>query len=80
MQMDPRNLWWLRDDPGKNFFKWWNENRKIPASTIHSQIIKAYERQTTKQSDYRLMKLIKRRYPDGKELNLVQFSVYMFRS
>lgn len=80
MQMDPRNLWWLRDDPGKNFFKWWKENRKIPASTIHSQILKAYERQTTKQSDYRLMKMIKRRYPDGKELNLVQFSVYMFRS
>jgi hypothetical protein len=80
LQMNARNLWWLRDDPGKNFFKWWKENRKIPASLIHSQILKAYERQTTKQSDYRLLKMIKRHYPNGKELNLVQFTVYMFRS
>lgn len=80
LQMAPRNLWWLRDDPGKNFLKWWKQNLKIPASVIHSQIVKAYERQTTKQSDYRLMKLIKRRYPNGRELNLVQFTVYIFKS
>jgi hypothetical protein len=80
LQMNPRNLWWLRDDRGKNFFKWWKQNRGMPGSIIHSEIVKAYERQTTKQSDYRLMKTIKRRYPNGKELNLNQFTIYMFKT
>jgi Dolichyl-phosphate-mannose-protein mannosyltransferase len=79
-QMNPRNLWWLRDDRGKNFFKWWKKNRGIAGSLIHAQILKAYDRQTTRQSDERIMKMIKRNYPSGKELDFDQFTVYIFKS
>lgn len=36
------NLWWLRDDEGKNFFKWWNQAYGIKNDEIHAQLLKSY--------------------------------------
>jgi hypothetical protein len=36
------NLWWLRDDEGKNFFKWWNQVYGIKNEEIHAQLLKSY--------------------------------------
>jgi len=36
------NLWWLRDDEGKNFFKWWNQVYGIKNDEIHAQLLKSY--------------------------------------
>lgn len=36
------NLWWLRDDEGKNFFKWWNQVYGISNQEIHAELLKSY--------------------------------------
>ena len=36
------NLWWLRDDEGKNFFKWWNQVYGISNEEIHAELLKSY--------------------------------------
>ena len=36
------NLWYLRDDDGKRFYKWWNQRYKTETAGIRSSIRAAY--------------------------------------
>jgi hypothetical protein len=81
LQETPRNLWWLRDDDGKNFFKWWQQYYGYPVHSIRKEILRAYLSypSMTRQSDHRLLALLRTRYPGGKLLRFDQFTVYLLR-
>src|SRR5207244_8998301 len=82
LQDTKRNLWWMRDDEGKNFFKWWIQYYEMPADSIHTEILRAYVSypKMTKQSDVRLLRELRAKYPSGHQLDFDLFSVYMVRS
>ena len=79
LEQIPRNLWWLRDDNGKNFFKWWAQYYNTPVPEIRRQIISAYGNypKMMNQSDRRLLRQLQARYPDGKLLQFDQFTAYL---
>jgi hypothetical protein len=82
LQKENANLWWLRDDPGKRFFKWWEQAHGMTVSQIHALTTRMYGRypSMTRMSDLKLLALLKRQYPAGKEINLGGFTAYIFRN
>ncbi len=79
LELTPRNLWWLRDDNGKNFFKWWAQYYSTPVPEIRKQVISTYGNypKMMNQSDRRLLRLLEAKYPDGKLLQFDQFTAYL---
>ena len=75
------NLWFLRDDEGKNFFKWWSQVYGTPAKQIRALLIRNYVKYPamTNMSDQRLLHVLRNRYPNGKELRLGGFNVYVIK-
>lgn len=67
------NLWWLRDDEGKNFFKWWNQAYGIKNDEIHAQLLKVYgnDVRMSSYSDRPILHWLTgrwRRYPSNKAI------------
>jgi len=65
---DQLDAWWLRDDEGKNFFKWWQHAHGMNPKQIRATIFKTY-RKTTRTDDLRLLKMLSMLYPEGKILD-----------
>ncbi len=75
------NLWWLRDDEGKNFFKWWNQVYGISNEEIHAELLKSYgnDIKMSNYSDRPLMQWLTRRwrrYPSNKVI-YASYSIFM---
>lgn len=79
LQHQETNLWWLRDDEGKQFFKWWAQARGFKVERIHSIITRAYisNAKMTRMTDFRLIQHIKKAYPQARQLNLGAFTVFV---
>jgi hypothetical protein len=73
------NLWWLRDDDKKQFFKWWAQSGEYDVKRIRSIINRSYVNysRTTNMSDWRMAESIQRNYPDSRELKMDSFSVFV---
>lgn len=73
----PRNLWWLRDDDGKMFFKWWSQYYGMPVASIRQMVLQAYVSypRMTNQSDRRLLNILRGRRPDARVIELGGFTV-----
>jgi hypothetical protein len=73
------NLWWLRDDDRKRFFKWWAQSGPYDVKKIRSIIVRSYGNpaRTTNMSDHRLIQSIRNHYPRARELNLGSFTVFL---
>ncbi|HET6268081.1 MAG TPA: glycosyltransferase family 39 protein [Acidobacteriota bacterium] len=73
------NLWWLRDDDQKNFFKWWTKAHGMTPEKIRTLVLRTYISypRMVETSDARLIAALRRQYPAGKDLNLGRFSVYI---
>ncbi len=71
------NPWWLRDDEGKEFYKWWNQVYGMDTQTIRRIVRKTYDPPFTKTSDWRLRNVLKNRYPQGKEMHFEYFSLFI---
>jgi hypothetical protein len=81
LQETPRNLWWLRDDDGKNFFKWWAQYYGNSVRSMRQDVLHAYVSypMMTKQSDHRLVLLLQKQYPDGRLLRFDSFTAYLLK-
>jgi hypothetical protein len=79
LQPKETNLWWLRDEPGKRFFKWWNQTYKMEDKKINLLMRQTYGSfpQMTSQSDQKLILQIRQKYPDAKELSFRDFVVFL---
>ncbi len=75
-----RDLWWLRDEDGKNYFHWWSRAYGMETLWIRNQLNSIYTLppEVLEQSDESLLLDLKRRFPHGKELQLRPFTVYLF--
>lgn len=73
------NLWWLRDTPDKDFFKWWRQNEG--RQDIHEILADSYwtHKDMTYMADLGLLKLLKQRYPKGKIIRYDHFSAFIYR-
>jgi hypothetical protein len=73
------NLWWLRDDEGKRFFKWWEQRYRMPSNSFRQAVRKSYGTytDTTRASDLRMLRMLKAQYPSGKILRFDSFSVFI---
>lgn len=80
LQTETCNLWWLRDDPGKRFFKWWEQRYGFSPDQIYSATTRAYGSypRMTKASDQNLLLGLKQLHPEGKVLNLDGFTAFVF--
>jgi len=78
LQPDIVNPWWLRDDPGKKFYKWWKQVYGMEPRTIRAIERKAYDPPFTKVSDRRLEEMLEENYPKAKKLQFEHFSAYVF--
>jgi 4-amino-4-deoxy-L-arabinose transferase-like glycosyltransferase len=82
LQQNPAmNLWYLRDDDGKRFYKWWNQRYGFEIPWIRSTIRAAYGNhpQLMKNSDQRLLDTLRRQYPQGRYLDFQTFGAYIVR-
>lgn len=79
VQPHETNMWWLRDDEGKNFFKWWTQARGFSPQRIRSITGKTYITygRMMRMSDYRLIEHIQKTYPQAKAVHLGSFDVYI---
>jgi 4-amino-4-deoxy-L-arabinose transferase and related glycosyltransferases of PMT family len=79
LQPNEVNPWWLRDDDGKNFYKWWNQVYGMEVRAIRTIIRKSYDSPFTKTSDWRLVKMLNTKYPHAKLLRFEYFNAYVFK-
>lgn len=77
LQLNRINPWWLRDDDGKKFFKWWNQYYGMNVQKIRAINENSYDRYLTNVSDRKLYRVLKTRYPRGREIQLGNFSAYL---
>ncbi len=79
LQTTPRNQWWLRDAEGKDFFKWWRQRYKMDGKFIKLEILRIYGNypQMTRQSDRRLLNILRQQFPSGKVIHFDSFTVFM---
>jgi len=79
LQTTPRNLWWLRDAEGKDFFKWWRQRYKMDRKFIKLEILRIYGNhpQMTRQSDLRLLNMLREQFPSGKVVHFDSFTIFM---
>ncbi len=78
LQPQEVNPWWLRDDEGKKFYKWWHQIYGMDMRTIRMNIRKSYNAPFTRASDEKLLNALKMQYPKGKELRFEYFGAYVF--
>ena len=69
------NLWWLRDDDRKQFYKWWAQSGPYDVQKIRGIINRSYgnNARTTNMSDWRLIESIQKAYPWAREVRLGSF-------
>jgi hypothetical protein len=82
LQQNPQmNLWYLRDDDGKRFYKWWNQRYGMQIPWIRAAVRSAYgaHPQLMRMSDLRLLKILNKRYPNGRYLDFQTFAAYVVR-
>ncbi len=73
-----RDLWWLRDDDGKNYFHWWTKERNLRVDEIRVLAGTTYPLDgSAPQTDNSLLELLKERYPAGKILEPGPFTVFL---
>jgi Dolichyl-phosphate-mannose-protein mannosyltransferase len=73
------NPWWLRDDEGKFFYKWWNQVYHMTTPEIRSIVRRSYDPPLTKTSDWRLVNKIRSEHPEARELRFESFNVFVFK-
>jgi hypothetical protein len=79
LQPDEVNPWWLRDDPGKKFYKWWLQIYGMDLRAIRSVIRRTYDSPFTKTSDHRLIDMLEKEYPQAKKLQFEYLRAYVFK-
>lgn len=82
LQPNPQmNLWFLRDDDGKRFYKWWRQRYGMEIPWIRAAVRSSYGQhpQLMKTSDQRLLDLLRQRYPGGHYLDFQTFGAYVVR-
>jgi hypothetical protein len=82
LQLHDGNLWWLRDDKGKDFFKWWRENRGVSQHNIYALIHTSYQREykyLTRSSDGRILRELRNKFPSGRLINLGRFWAFIVK-
>jgi 4-amino-4-deoxy-L-arabinose transferase-like glycosyltransferase len=83
LQTERVNLWYLRDDAGKDFFEWWRVRKGIDTETARGTIRKAYKTPQnpamTNTSDTRLLEVLQERYPHGRLVNYGHFIAYIVK-
>jgi len=77
--LEDSNLWWLRDEDGKNFFKWWTQVHSIQPENARALIQRTYisHPRMMSTSDNRLLYMLQTRYPAGRLLHPGTFSVFI---
>jgi 4-amino-4-deoxy-L-arabinose transferase-like glycosyltransferase len=73
------NLWWLRDDDRKQFYKWWAQSGPYDVKKIRGIITRTYVNtaRTTNMTDHRVIQSIWKSYPHAREVNLGSFTVFL---
>jgi hypothetical protein len=79
LQPDQINPWWLRDDEGKRFYKWWQQVHQIEPREMRTAIRRTYDPPFTKTSDWRIARMIEQNFPDARHLRFGNFSAMVFR-
>jgi hypothetical protein len=81
VQPHESNMWWLRDDDGKSFFKWWRQGHGLDAKKIRGMIQRNYgsPNKLTRMSDERLILFIQKTYPAARKINLGWFTVFLLK-
>jgi hypothetical protein len=74
------NLWWLRDDDQKSFYKWWAQTGPYNVKQIRGILFRSYANSTTNSSDWRLIQSIHKDYPHARELKFETFTVFLVPS
>jgi hypothetical protein len=74
---DKLDAWWLRDEEGKHFFKWWEQQTEMNRKQIRALVFRTYRR-TTRTDDMRLLESLIQQYPNGKIVDLGRFVVFTF--
>jgi len=79
VQPEECNLWWLRDDDRKRFFKWWDQKGPFDIKSIRLIVNRSYGNpfKTTNMSDARVIQSIKRNFPNARELKMDSFTVFL---
>ncbi len=77
VQPEQCNLWWLRDDDLKNFYKWWAQTGPYDVKQIRGILYRSYVNSTTNTSDWRLIQSIHKDYPHARELKFETFTVFL---
>lgn len=80
LQQNPlMNLWFLRDDDGKRFYKWWHQRYGMEIPWIRGAVRSAYgaHPQMMKTSDQLLLDILRVRYPNGRFLDFGTFGAYV---
>ena len=79
VQPEECNLWWLRDDDRKRFFKWWGQKGPFNEKSIRLLVNRSYGNpfRTTNISDWRVIQSIKRNFPHARELKMDSFTVFL---
>ncbi len=79
LQTTPRNLWWLRDAEGKDFFKWWRQRYGMQSQFIKSEILHLYGSypRMMHQSDRRLLNILRKQYPSGRLVQFDSFAIFL---
>lgn len=82
LQQNPQmNLWFLRDDDGKRFYKWWSQRYGMTIPWIRAAVRSAYggNPQMMKTSDQKMLDLLRDIYPGGRYLDFQTFAAYVVR-
>ena len=81
LQPHETNMWWLRDDDGKSFFKWWRQGHGLDAKKVRATIQRNYgsANRLTRMSDERLMQIIQKSYPTARKVNLGWFTIFLIK-
>jgi hypothetical protein len=79
VQPEECNLWWLRDDDRKRFFKWWDQKGPFNVKSIRLLVNRSYGNpfKTTNISDARVIQSIKKNFPHARELKMDSFTVFL---
>jgi 4-amino-4-deoxy-L-arabinose transferase-like glycosyltransferase len=80
LETEPRLLWWLTDSDEKNFFKWWHQYYGYSINDIREWNAEIYDLPPKlPQSDAPLLARLKRQYPNGKEIRLDYFTLFVLK-
>jgi hypothetical protein len=79
LQPEETNLWWLRDEEGKHFFKWWDQTYKMDEQKIRLMLRQTYGSapQMISMSDSRLILHLRELYPNATELRFEDFVIFI---